>query len=1252
MSPDLKLVYRIVIPIVLLAELLALTGVMRSPHSEFLSRGLKDFGHVGIYALDFLLLYVFSRPPIAERRAVLASGAALSVVLAIAFGEPWPNAPHWYWVFLTGAGFGLSALLALVLRLRYRTSEADLTIDLLAACGLAVLVDPTLTAYLHLTAALHPETFDIPLFRLDAMLGFQPSTTFALIAAQVPPFASLMNFVYLILLYGISVLYAMQRSGSLRLPVNIIVFSVVSAMIGTFLYQLYPVCGPKYAFGNAFPGFLPSPESLSTSPAVVDPAPRNGMPSMHFGWALALWLNAAFLNVAWARGLFAILLGLTAVATLALGEHYLIDLVVAIPLVVAVQALCSSGIPWTSAERRNAAIWGFALTALWIVGLRIGMDVLVSVPGLLWLAVIATVVAGIGLYRPLAKVSRAFVAGDSVSPAMSSDCRPRSSRELRVAVAMFLLSGFAGLAYQVLFSKSLALTFGSTSTATYTVLATYMAGMAIGAWLGGQLASVRGDVLRLYGACELGIAVYCLATPLIFGAMQAVYVSAAGDMSPDAAPLTVLRVVLGGCTLLVPTVLMGMTLPILARFLEGHTSSLGVSVAALYGANTLGAAVGALATGYFVLPALGISGSLVVAALANAVVAAMAYRWWKATGAQAALPTGVPSVVASAGQVDRPLAAVALLVLLAGGFVTLALEVTYVHLLAVVAGNSVYAFSLMLATFLLGLAAGAEIMRRVLRHNVQLTLLLAWLQWGLAGAVLGGVFIWNSLPGYFASFENYPMTRGFGAREVVRGLVCFVAMFPPAMFIGAAYPVAMDMIGKAYPASPVRALGYAAAVNTVGNIAGVLVAGFVLLPGLGALRSVQVLALACFCTGSLVLLLDRSHRGAQGGGWRRAVRRWGPALAVGVLMAAQPRSFDYDALASGANVYFVRQDWGRIIDHAESVDGGLTAVAVQGSSYDTPLAGSSGSGATEAEAGSRPVLTLLTNGKFQGNDAIDGEMQAQIGFALSPLLHTQRRDRALVIGFGTGVSARTLHAAGFRQMDIVDLSADVIRLATRHFAGVNDRVVDKPGVTTYITDGRNFLMLQNRTYDVVSIEITSIWFAGAASLYNREFYQLAKRRMKSHGVLQQWMQLHHLGAIDMLHIIGSVRAEFRYVWLYVIGGQGMIIASNDSAAQPSLANASVLDQATGLRELLAMVGGSAQPLLGARLLDPAATDRFLEGFGVQPSYWISTDDNLFLEHSTPRGNSLDSNSSFEQNLQLLRSRSAASKSPVTPVPRP
>lgn len=1215
MNRELKLVLFLAVAMLLLAQAFPFVGIAPSPSGLLIDAYRRGYFiiYVGTLSAFFFVLHAFSRPGWRELAIVAAAGTVFSVYwLSLLPYNGVPAFRTWYHVAVPGAGLGIASLVVLARRAYGITGPAsELARTLLAACGFIALFSAFTSPYLAVSAALHPATFDTVAYHFDGTLGFQPSITVALLAGEWPWLMEVLTTAYNVSVYGVPALYALQLTRARPAPASLLLVWTVGTALAFLAYHLYPVSGPQYVFGNLFPAFMPPDDQVPLATVVVGPAARNGVPSMHFGWTLAVWINATLLNMPMMRAVSAVLMGLTGLATLALGEHYLVDLVVAVPFMLAIQGLCTQGLPWSNRARRDAVVVGAALFFAWVLMLRFGIELFLSVPGFSWLAIIATLAASVVVCRRLLRESaNAVVAPQAASPQPLPAPLAGARREVRYVAAMFVVSGFAGLMYQVLFSKALALTFGSTSTATYTVLATFMGGMALGAWLGGRVAARRNDALRLYAFCELGIGIYCLATPLIFKAIQSLYVALAAGVPPDAGVLTVFRVLLGATALTVPTVLMGMTLPILAKFFEGRAASLGRSVAVLYGANTVGAAFGALFAGYLVIPLLGVLRTTLTAALANFFVVLLALRLQKELGGQPQQGASVLQARFAAtldGVESRRLGYVALVLLTVGGVVTLALEVNYIHLLAVVAGNSVYAFSLMLFAFLLGLGAGAEIARRLLRLEVSLVLALAWIEFALAAVVLGGVFLWEGLPAYFASFAAYPLARDFGAREVVRGLVCWIAMFPPAVAIGAAYPLAMECVGRAFADRQIQALGRAAALNTAGNIAGVLLAGFVLLPTIGALRSIQLLAATSLLLGVLVL-------GASALRWRP--KAWAPAALVVLLAVAQPRQFDYTALASGANVYFQPQSFGRVIDHAESVDGGLTTVSVS----DGP--------------DRKPLLTLLTNGKFQGNDALDGEMLAQVGFALSPLLHAAHRDRALVIGFGTGVSARTLHAAGFKELDIVDLSADILRLAATYFAKVNDDVIRKPGVRTHVTDGRNFLMLQERRYDVVSMEVSSIWFAGAASLYNREFYALVKRRLAPHGVLQQWMQLHHLTPIDVLYIMGSVRAEFEYVWLYLVGGQGMIIASNDANAAATAENVAKLDATPALKPLL--YDGSAASLLKTRLLDPAATDRLLDVFGVPLLFWVSTDDNLFLEYSTPKGNALDGGATRDQNLEFIR----------------
>ena len=478
-------------------------------------------------------------------------------------------------------------------------------------------------------------------------------------------------------------------------------------------------------------------------------------------------------------------------------------------------------------------------------------------------------------------------------------------------------------------------------------------------------------------------------------------------------------------------------------------------------------------------------------------------------------------------------------------------------------------------------------------------------QCGIALAILLTAFVWDGLADYMGSFgyaQQQGLFLGFSARELVRALVCALAMLPPAFFIGLSYPAAMGLAAdwlasRRYGGEAARGVGLASALNTLGNIAGVLLAGFWWLPQYGSrnvllgLAVVAVLLAACVAWASAAT--EPAARAPA-----RLGRRWLPVGGMAAALTLFPAQWNLTALSTGGNVYFVAQNWGEVIDHAESVEGGLTTVA-QGVN----------------EKGGKH-LTLLTNGKFQGNNSEGGEMVAQESFALIPLMHTAQRNAALVIGYGTGMTARVLQDQGFAHLDVAETSRDIVVMADKHFSNINADISRHPAVKMHYTDGRNYLLTQSKQYDLISLEITSIWFAGAANLYNKEFYELASARLRPQGVLQQWVQLHHMRTIDFLYIMGSVRSVFKYVWVYVSGGQGIIVASNDDAA---------LHNQAAMKKLLAghTISDLKMTDLPERLVaGPQQVDAFVARFDPELHFFVSTDKNLYLEYATPKGNAM------------------------------
>ncbi|MEM7243868.1 MAG: fused MFS/spermidine synthase [Acidobacteriota bacterium] len=1044
----------------------------------------------------------------------------------------------------------------------------------------------------HLTAALRPVTLDPMVAALESAVG-SPSQRLAQ-QGHGSLAASGLELLGWVLLLGLLVLRERRRDepapGFALLPAALWVGGA-----GLLLLLVTPAVGPLGVIGQAggWPDRLPPLLS------------RCALLSVPFAWALLVSFTVPRTSLlqrylAWSG------VALVALGSLLAGATWATGLLGALPLAWLGCSFATGPLaaPWPTWRSRLLAV---GLLLGWRLTLASGVLVPASWTQWRWLIALALAAVVVVLLQ------RGDWKGDEDEADSSTDpTEPSRWHRALVPALLFFLSGFAALVYEVVFGKSLATLFGSSATASTTVLATYMGGIALGSWLGGRLAARRPlSGLLAYAGCEGLIAAWCLLSPLVMGLVRLLYVQLASGAEPGSGWTVALQVLLGCLVLLPPTVLMGMTLPLMsAELLSRDTASggLGPVVGLLYAANTLGAATGAFATGYFLLPALGVRDATWLAVVLNLLAAILAYRLAQGTSVESAESdaSDEPETADDVETADPALGRLGLLILGLGGVVSLALEVVAIHLLAVVVGTSVHAFGLMLSCFMVGLGLGASGGRRLLAAVGPLRgLLLAEL--GLALTVLLGVHLWDGIPDYFGSFAGHPLMTGFGERELVRFLACCAALLPPAACIGAAYPMAMACVGRGWPGSKLRALGLAAGLNTVGNILGAFLGGFVLLNTLGSLPSLLLLAGVALVVALVVLArLDDV-----------------PRLPIGVtvvvlallLAPAQWRTFDLSGLASGTNVYFNAPRRLPVIDHAESLDGGLTTVT------------------RTTTADGTPRHTLWTNGKFQGDDS--NEMAAQVGFAVLPLVHAEGRERALVIGFGTGVTARIVQTAGFQTTEIAELSRDILDLAHEHFGHVNGEVLDRPGVIARVADGRNLLLVSEHQYDLVTIELTSIWFAGAGSLYNREFYELVDSKLTEKGVLQQWLQLHHLTQQDVVTALASVRAVFPKVWLYGFGGQGMIVACRDCSEPDPRRLATGGDE---LLELLERLHGKPDELLEARLLSPTGVDTFLQvAEDAAPlGALVSTDDNLFLEYSTPKGNVLGYGESVRANLHVLQ----------------
>lgn len=632
---------------------------------------------------------------------------------------------------------------------------------------------------------------------------------------------------------------------------------------------------------------------------------------------------------------------------------------------------------------------------------------------------------------------------------------------LAILLLLFFCSGVCGLIYQVLWLRLLALIFGVTVYAASTVLAAFMAGLAGGSAFAGRIVARVRKPLLVFGVAEMLIGVAALATPVALDAAEALYSRIYPIAGGSLAVLTVVRLMTGFVVLLVPTMLMGMTLPVLSASALVRGTSFGTRVSALYAINTAGAVCGAVITGYYLIGAIGIQRSFMLGAAVNVavgIVAVMLSRRVESGAAEAAsdIARAAADVRSTPGGLVAASPHAIGAVVTISGFVALALEIVWFRTLVQYLAATTYAFTTMLATVLAGIAVGGALASPLLRAPRDWTRGLAFIQIAAALAVLvSAIFLgWS---------------YGAGWRTGGDWQASAAAILPVAVLMGLAFPIAIHLAASPVPgdsAAHIAArVGRLYSLNVLGAIAGALIGGFVLLPLLGTRRALVSLA-ALYGASALLLMWHHAQR----------VRLLSVAVMATVAFAylATHVPDPFAAAYARRHGQDMREFWRE--------EGVQTAVSVHASEF---------------------RRSLYLDGLHQANDTPDMVRLHRIIGHLPMVLHPSPHD-ALVIGLGGGATPGAVSQYPGTDVQVVELS-DSVRKAASFFAHVNYDVLNQPHVRLRVDDGRNFLTLSGEKFDVITADIIQPVHAGAGNLYSREYFTLVRNALKDNGLVLQWI---------------------------------------------------------------------------------------------------------------------------------------------------
>lgn len=809
----------------------------------------------------------------------------------------------------------------------------------------------------------------------------------------------------------------------------------------------------------------------------------------------------------------------------------------------------------------------------------------------------------------LASVPKADVGrsrANSRTAASGSPARAPRPALVRFVELVFLLSGAAALVYQVVWTRSLGLVFGSSHLAVTTVLSVFMGGLALGGSLFGRRARAGLRPLRLYGLLELGIAASAIVFALLVRVYPVLYVPLArlGEGSP--LYLSILRVGFAAILLIVPTTLMGGTLPVLAAFVGGRGRVFAARLSLLYAVNTLGAVLGAGAAGFLLLRFLSVSASLAVAIGVNLLlgVACLAVDRRAGGAGAAATPVAEPTPVdAPSREPGTPALAGRLVLVGAGvcGFCALGYEVLWTRVLGMVIGASVYGFTVMLMAFLTGIALGSAAFGAWHRRRARdadggeapvLGFALVLLAIGAAGLAVTGAL--RALPARAYALQwallGAPATT-FATRQAIDFLLAFLYLLVPAFLSGLAFPLAVRIRAQR-GGEPARAVGETLAVNTLGAIAGSALSGFVLVHLVGIERSLQLLSLAVAGWGLVVAAGMRGPRLAAAAGAAvagaalllagagDALRLWDPRY-FAVYQSNRPDKF---ATPEKTRDTLRNTD---VLHYAEGVQATVSSIRVKGGTQ-----------------------SFVTNGRIEATDnPPDLACQYTLGH-LPMLLHPEPRN-VFVLGTGSGMTlgATSVHPA-VERLTLAEIEPAVLGVA-RTFARYNHDVLDDPRLRVEFNDGRNFLLTTRERFDVITADPIHPWFSGAGYLYTKQYFDLAASRLAPGGVMCQWLPIYELDGADLRSIVRTFRSSFAHVLVWLTHYDAHLVGSDapfridERELERRIAVPAVRD------DLRRVEMGSARDLLAFFVFGTAGVDAYAAGAR------INTDDNLYLEFSAP-----------------------------------
>ena len=760
----------------------------------------------------------------------------------------------------------------------------------------------------------------------------------------------------------------------------------------------------------------------------------------------------------------------------------------------------------------------------------------------------------------------------------------------RILILVFLfLSGMCVLIYQLLWERILSITFGATAFSLSIIVASFMAGLALGSFCFGRLVDKYGNPIRLFASLQIGIGISILVLPLIFVRLQAFYANIYPYFTSSYS-LNFVRFALSFLLLLVPTTLIGGTLPIMSKSFVASSEKLGQNIGILYGTDTIGAVMGCFLAGFFLIQILGTKYTMYLGSSINFILAggALLLNLQKGSPSNRKKKYTLLSRKRAKKQTKIYPTSVIYLVLALfalSGLCGLSYEVLWTRILILFLRSTTYAFAMILIIFLSGLSLGSFIFSRFIdtKKSPLSFLGLIELLIGLLG--MGTVFLFSHFPSIVSFLGELTGKESWHQIIVVNFIASFLIIFLPTVFMGATFPIVCKICTR----SMEKLGGYIGGIyslNTIGAIFGGFLTGFIFIPLLGIQRTLAVVTLVSMIIGIVFLGVGLRVRLPS----RLAIL----SMFLPLILVDQFFLFTHDPKILLNAISTKLGSLNKVVFYKEESEGIVSVVEKDN------------------------VKRLLINTDIQGDNSYLGQrIQRRQGY-LPILLHSKKELKdVLVIGLGTGMTVDALaQHKSIENVESVEIVPSVIE-ALRCFAHENSRVFENPKVKLYVGDGRSFILSRDKIYDAIVIDLIFPDNAGAGNLYSKDFYELCDKKVHESGLVLQWIPLFQFSPREFKVVVNTFKAAFPYcmLWAGWIDSFRPIVALIGTKGSPlfdfKLVQYKV--EKTGIKEQLEKVGlDDVCWVLSYFLMGDSGLSVYSKGAP------INTDDHPIIEFSTPR----------------------------------